>query len=102
MTTTQHRWWARRRLGALALAVLLGAASVLAACGDDSGDPDPGKTGGDHTEVDGSEAGDTGGSTSTSMLAPTGGSEGGATQGNQVVPGESTTVPDQGSQTTGG
>jgi hypothetical protein len=80
---------------------VLAAASSLGACGDD-GDPDPGRTGADHTEVDGSEAGDTGGASSTSVAAPTGGSEGGATQGNQVAPGESTTVTAQGSQTTGG
>lgn len=102
MTTNRQRSSTGRRLGATGLALAFGAASLLAACGDDSGDKDPGSTGDNHTEVDGSEAGDTGGSSSTSVLAPTGGSEGGATQGNQVAPGETTTVPGQGSQTTGG
>jgi hypothetical protein len=101
MTTDQPRSSTGRRLGAMGLALVFAAASCLAACGDDSG-KDPGSTGGDHTEVDGSEAGDTGGSSSTSMLAPTGGSEGGATQGNQVTPGQSTTVPDPRSPSTGG
>jgi hypothetical protein len=82
----------------------LAAATVLllAACGDDNGDKDPnGK--GSKTELDGGEAGTDRGSTtlpgSAGSPSQDGGTTGGATQGNQIAPGDST---QQTSQSNGG
>jgi hypothetical protein len=74
-------------------------AAVLAAgCGDDSSDPDPGGPGGE-TEIDGGEAGTDGGArTSTTVAAESPGetTTGGATQGNQIAPGDTTQQTAQG------
>lgn len=65
---------------------------LLAGCGDDGSDPDPGAPGA-KTEVDGGETGTDTGTSSTTAVAgggTTGGSAGGATQGNQIPPGDTT------------
>jgi hypothetical protein len=69
--------------------IAAGAVSValLAACGDDDVDTGPGDT----TEIDGGET-NTDDSTTTSAETTTGGATGGASQGNQIEPGDTTTV----------
>jgi hypothetical protein len=56
-----------------------------------SKDPDPGPPGA-KTEVDGGEVGTGSSTTVTTGAETTGGDSGGATQGNQIAPGETTVV----------
>jgi hypothetical protein len=81
----------RAWIAAPAVALLV----AVAGCGDDSSDPDPGGVGG-KTEIDGGETGN-GSSTSTSIdTGDATGTMGGATQGNQIAPDETTPQTSQG------
>ncbi len=81
MGDNQRRRGITRCAAALALAALL-----VTGCGDDT-NPDPGAPGGE-TELDG---GETDGNGSSTSVDGTGGTAGGATQGNQIAPGDTTT-----------
>jgi hypothetical protein len=78
------------------LAAAVVAVALVAGCGDDAGgDPDPGPPGGE-TELDGGEAGVGNESTTTSTaVGGGGGSAGGATEGNQIPPGDTTPMTAQ-------
>jgi hypothetical protein len=73
-----------RLLPTIGLAVLL---PLVAACGDDTSDPDPGAPGSE-TELDGGETDPDGSTTTEPSDMTTGGGTG--TEGNQLTPGETT------------
>ena len=93
-STERGRFVARTVVG-------LGLTAVLvASCGDDTMDPDPGAPGSE-TELDGGETGTGSSSSTTAPDSTTGDQGGGGTEGNQIAPGETTPSTAQGNADAG-